>query len=114
MLEYQLHNESTSLSLVFGELERNREALNIEEYSVSQTTLDQVIKIFLENTQIFFLTGFPVATFVLKLDMILRTICRSIILKSKTMTVLHTGLQKSHGYAGITREESFMSTHYIM
>lgn len=70
MLEYQLHNESTSLPLVFGELERNREALNIEEYSVSQTTLDQVIKI-LENTQIFFLTGFPVATLVLKLDRIL-------------------------------------------
>ena len=62
MLEYQLHNESTSLSLVFGELERHREALNIEEYSVSQTTLDQVIKIFLENTQIFFLTGFKKVT----------------------------------------------------
>lgn len=42
MLEYQLHNERTSLSFVFGELERNREELSIEEYSVSQTTLDQV------------------------------------------------------------------------
>ena len=45
MLEYQLHNENTSLSFVFGELERNREMLNIEEYSVSQTTLDQVNQI---------------------------------------------------------------------
>ena len=97
MLEYQLHNESTSLSLVFGELERNREALNIEEYSVSQTTLDQVIKIFLENTQIFFLTGFPVATFVLKLDMILRTICRSIILKSKTIQYCTQSCKKATG-----------------
>lgn len=42
MLEYQLHNEKTSLSFVFGELERNRGLLKIEEYSVSQTTLDQV------------------------------------------------------------------------
>ena len=42
MLEYQLHNENTPLSFVFGELERNRETLKIEEYSVSQTTLDQV------------------------------------------------------------------------
>ncbi|XP_028404446.1 ATP-binding cassette sub-family A member 1-like [Dendronephthya gigantea] len=42
MLEYQLHNERTSLSFVFGELERSREQLSIEEYSVSQTTLDQV------------------------------------------------------------------------
>jgi hypothetical protein len=47
MLEYQLHNETTSLSFVFGELERNRELLKIEEYSVSQTTLDQVGNIFI-------------------------------------------------------------------
>ena len=45
MLEYQLHNEGTPLSVVFGELERNRESLKIEEYSVSQTTLDQVSNI---------------------------------------------------------------------
>lgn len=43
MLEYQLQNDKTSLSFVFGELERNRDLLKIEEYSVSQTTLDQVI-----------------------------------------------------------------------
>lgn len=43
MLEYQLRNEKALLSFVFGELERNRSRLKIEEYSVSQTTLDQVI-----------------------------------------------------------------------
>ena len=41
MLQYQLKS-NVKLSYIFGQIERARERLNIEDYSVSQTTLDQV------------------------------------------------------------------------
>lgn len=44
-MEYQLA-PSLSLALVFHELEQARQMLNIEDYSVSQTTLDQVSNFF--------------------------------------------------------------------
>lgn len=42
MLEYQLPTEGTALSSLFGIMEANRRDLGIEDYSISQTTLDQV------------------------------------------------------------------------
>lgn len=42
MLQYQLGISETSLSHVFSCMEEARKDLNIEDYSVSQTTLDQV------------------------------------------------------------------------
>lgn len=42
MLEYQLPSRGLSVANVFGQLEANRKIFNIEDYSVSQTTLDQV------------------------------------------------------------------------
>ncbi|XP_064607351.1 phospholipid-transporting ATPase ABCA1-like [Liolophura sinensis] len=42
MLQYQLGISETSLSSVFSCMEEARKELNIEDYSVSQTTLDQV------------------------------------------------------------------------
>ena len=41
MLQYQLGSD-VKLSAVFGQIEAVRDELNIEDYSVSQTTLDQV------------------------------------------------------------------------
>lgn len=41
MLQYQL-GQNIKLSSVFGHVEQVRDELNIEYYSVSQTTLDQV------------------------------------------------------------------------
>jgi hypothetical protein len=41
MLQYQLKSE-IRLSYVFGQIESARELLHIADYSVSQTTLDQV------------------------------------------------------------------------
>ena len=43
ILHYQIDNEGLSWSYIFGQLERNRHALNIVDYSISQTTLEQVI-----------------------------------------------------------------------
>ena len=43
ILHYQINNEGLSWSYIFGQLERNRHALNIVDYSISQTTLEQVI-----------------------------------------------------------------------
>ena len=37
-----METEGLSWSYIFGQLERNRAALNIVDYSVSQTTLEQV------------------------------------------------------------------------
>ena len=37
-----METEGLSWSYIFGQLERNRAALNIIDYSVSQTTLEQV------------------------------------------------------------------------
>lgn len=42
MLQYQLGSD-TKLSVLFGQIEAVRGKLNIEDYSVSQTTLDQVM-----------------------------------------------------------------------
>ncbi|XP_043909754.1 phospholipid-transporting ATPase ABCA7 [Protopterus annectens] len=42
MLQYQLPSRHCSLAKIFGVLSKNRERLCIEDYSVSQTTLDQV------------------------------------------------------------------------
>jgi len=42
ILHYQINTEGLSWSYIFGQLERNRAALNIVDYSVSQTTLEQV------------------------------------------------------------------------
>jgi len=41
MLQYQL-GPMTLLSQIFGEIEAVKDSFNIEDYSVSQTTLDQV------------------------------------------------------------------------
>ncbi|KAM6980899.1 phospholipid-transporting ATPase ABCA1b [Aplochiton taeniatus] len=42
MLQYQLPSSLTSLAHIFSILAKNKEMLRIEDYSVSQTTLDQV------------------------------------------------------------------------
>ncbi|KTF90637.1 hypothetical protein cypCar_00018020, partial [Cyprinus carpio] len=42
MLQYQLPSSLTSLARIFNILSKNKEQLHIEDYSVSQTTLDQV------------------------------------------------------------------------
>lgn len=42
MLQYQLPTSLTSLARIFSLLSKNKDALSIEDYSVSQTTLDQV------------------------------------------------------------------------
>jgi len=42
MLTYQVVNDDLTWSQIFGHLEKNREGLNIIDYSVSQTTLEQV------------------------------------------------------------------------
>ncbi|KAJ3614038.1 hypothetical protein NHX12_017615 [Muraenolepis orangiensis] len=42
MLQYQLPSSLTSLARIFSLLSGHKEALSIEDYSVSQTTLDQV------------------------------------------------------------------------
>uniref|UniRef100_A0A3P8W1X6 P-type phospholipid transporter n=1 Tax=Cynoglossus semilaevis TaxID=244447 RepID=A0A3P8W1X6_CYNSE len=42
MLQYQLASSLTSLARIFSLLSVHKEALSIEDYSVSQTTLDQV------------------------------------------------------------------------
>ncbi|XP_026876278.2 phospholipid-transporting ATPase ABCA1a [Electrophorus electricus] len=42
MLQYQLPSSLSSLARIFSILAKNKEELHIEDYSVSQTTLDQV------------------------------------------------------------------------
>lgn len=42
MLQYQLPSSRTSLTHIFSVLAKNKEMLRIEDYSVTQTTLDQV------------------------------------------------------------------------
>lgn len=42
MLQYQLPTSLTSLARIFSLLSSHKEVLRIEDYSVSQTTLDQV------------------------------------------------------------------------
>ena len=41
-LQYHIKNTSARLSELFGIFEGNKESLNIVDYSVSQTTLDQI------------------------------------------------------------------------
>lgn len=42
LFEYILPFSETKLSQIFGKLEKNREYLDLKDYSVSQTTLDQI------------------------------------------------------------------------
>lgn len=42
VLHFQIESEGLSWSYIFGQLERNKVRLNIVDYSVSQTTLEQV------------------------------------------------------------------------
>jgi len=42
MLQYQLPSSPSSLARIFSILSQNKKRLHIEDYSVSQTTLDQV------------------------------------------------------------------------
>ncbi|KAM4810632.1 phospholipid-transporting ATPase ABCA1 [Rhinophrynus dorsalis] len=42
MLQYQLRSSQSSLARIFSILSKNKKRLHIEDYSVSQTTLDQV------------------------------------------------------------------------
>ncbi|XP_034722379.1 phospholipid-transporting ATPase ABCA1 [Etheostoma cragini] len=42
MLQYQLPSSLTSLTHIFSILAQNKDTLHIEDYSVTQTTLDQV------------------------------------------------------------------------
>ncbi len=42
LFEYILPFETTKLSDIFGKIEKNRSNLNIKDYSVNQTTLDQI------------------------------------------------------------------------
>lgn len=42
MLQYQLPSARTSLAHIFSVLAKNKDTLRIEDYSVTQTTLDQV------------------------------------------------------------------------
>ncbi|XP_075450764.1 phospholipid-transporting ATPase ABCA1 isoform X2 [Ascaphus truei] len=42
MLQYQLRSSQSSLARIFSILSKNKKRLQIEDYSVSQTTLDQV------------------------------------------------------------------------
>lgn len=42
MLQYQLPSSPSSLAKIFSILSQNKKRLHIEDYSVSQTTLDQV------------------------------------------------------------------------
>ena len=41
-MQYQFSSQGLALSKVFGHLEANRKIFDIEDYSVTQTTLDQV------------------------------------------------------------------------
>ena len=42
LFEYILPFNSTKLSQIFGLIERNRESLDLKDYSITQTTLDQI------------------------------------------------------------------------
>lgn len=49
LIEYNLPFKDTKLSNVFGQIESNREYLSIKDYSVSQSTLDQIFVNFAKN-----------------------------------------------------------------
>lgn len=44
MLQYQIPSGVVSLAKIFGSIESSQDQLHIEDYSVSQTTLDNVSK----------------------------------------------------------------------
>ena len=46
LINFQINNTSISWSLIFGAIERAKEALNIEDYSVGQTSLEQIFLTF--------------------------------------------------------------------
>ena len=46
MVQYEMKLEHVSLSELFAKLEENQASLNIVDYSVSHTTLDNVSQIF--------------------------------------------------------------------
>ena len=48
-ITYQLNSDSITWSHVFYKLEANRERLLVMDYSVSQTTLEQVIAIAMDS-----------------------------------------------------------------
>ena len=49
LFEFLIPYESTRLSHLFGKLESNREVLNIKDYSINQSTLDQIFVNFAQN-----------------------------------------------------------------
>lgn len=49
LFEYVLPFKDTKLSKVFGRVEKHREYLNLKDYSVSQSTLDQIFVNFAKN-----------------------------------------------------------------
>uniref|UniRef100_A0A7N6A095 P-type phospholipid transporter n=1 Tax=Anabas testudineus TaxID=64144 RepID=A0A7N6A095_ANATE len=54
MLQYQLPSSLTSLAHIFSILAKNKETLRIEDYSVTQTTLDQVKTRFSQSESLFY------------------------------------------------------------
>ena len=51
LIEFTLPFNDTKLSTIFGTIEANRVALNIKDYSVSQTTLDQIFVDFAKSQE---------------------------------------------------------------
>lgn len=80
MLQYQLPSSLTSLAHIFCILAKNKEFLRIEDYSVSQTTLDQVREHFQQTN----ITG----TFLIKV----LHVCIAVKLKRKLKNVFTTHL----------------------
>ena len=50
MLQYQINNSSLKWSYMFDVLERNAEKLGISDYSLSQTSLEQVCRLLFQLT----------------------------------------------------------------
>ena len=48
-LNFQINNTSISWSQIFGVIEKSKESLKIEDYSVGQTTLEQIFLSFAEK-----------------------------------------------------------------
>lgn len=57
-LQYQLLSQEGALAKIFTELTDHQQELGLEDYSVSQTTLDQVRKITLKQSMWFFFKPF--------------------------------------------------------
>ena len=65
MLEYQMPTASASLAKVFGAFDANKERFKIEDYSVSQTTLDQVSASYCKTTPCSFSLFTSLQTFIM-------------------------------------------------